>query len=66
MAYEIRPQPDSLVRRAIVSALEQLEPEPVAAAYASLWWQAGVRENVEDDYATARRRPRRSPGATRA
>ena len=65
MEYEISPEPDADEREAIVRALERLlrgDAEP--AAYGSAWREAGVLENLEDDYATAR--PRRSRGATRA
>ena len=64
--YEIAPEPSDEERKALLTALERLlrdgDAEP--AAYRSAWRQAGVVENLEDDYATAR--PRRSRGATRA
>ena len=62
MEYEIRPEPTARERDAIVAALERLlARDPVPAAYTSLWRDAGLRENVdedEDDGAGAVRPPR--------
>ena len=45
MEYEITPEPTPEERAALVAALDRLTEEP--AEWASAWWRAGVRENVE-------------------
>jgi len=44
---EITPEPTPEERAAIVAAIEALEAE--AARGRGAWWEAGLRENVEDD-----------------
>jgi hypothetical protein len=61
----IEPEPDPKEQQALTLALERLVAgERLPAPYRSVWRQAAILENVEDDQATAR--PRSSPGATRA
>jgi hypothetical protein len=44
---EITPEPSPEERAAIVAALEQLQAEEIRGPGA--WWEAGLRESVEDD-----------------
>jgi hypothetical protein len=45
MGVEIRPEPTREEREAILRALA----EPARDGQPSAWWEAGVREAVEDD-----------------
>lgn len=47
MELEITPEPTPEERAAIVAALEALAAEERRGPGA--WWEAGLRENVEDD-----------------
>jgi hypothetical protein len=47
VGLEITPEPTSEERAAIVFALEQLQADDERNPGA--WWEAGLRENVEDD-----------------
>ena len=44
---EITPEPSPEERAAILAALEQVQAEERDGPGA--WWQAGLRENLEDD-----------------
>jgi hypothetical protein len=44
---EITPEPTPEERAAIVAALDQLAADEAAGPGA--WWEAGLRENVEDE-----------------
>jgi len=44
---EITPEPTPEERAAIVAALDQLATEEACGPGA--WWEAGVRDNVEDE-----------------
>ena len=46
MAVEIRPEPTPEEREAIVRALAALDGR---GDHVSAWWEAGVRESVEDE-----------------
>jgi hypothetical protein len=45
MGVEIRPEPTPEEREALLAALSLLDGEPSAA---SAWWEAGIREAVEE------------------
>lgn len=47
MNFEIVPEPTPEERAAIVAALEQLLADEERGPGA--WWEAGLRENVEDE-----------------
>ena len=47
MELEITPEPTPEERAAIVAALAELDAEQTRGPGA--WWEAGLRENVEDD-----------------
>ncbi len=47
MELEITPEPTPEERAAIVAALAELDAEQTQGPGA--WWEAGLRENVEDD-----------------
>lgn len=47
MELEITPEPTPEERAAIVAAIEALDAERARGPDA--WWEAGLRENVEDD-----------------
>ena len=65
MEFAVEPEPTPEERKALTLALERLlAGEQVPPPYRSAWRRAGVLENVDSSYATAR--PRSSPGATRA
>ncbi len=67
MIFEIKPEPSPEERTAVSAALARLlAAEPDGC---SLWWEAGVRESVDDgegDEPQATARPRSRLGATRA
>jgi hypothetical protein len=44
--FEITPEPDPVERAAIVAALERLRAEEAKGP--GRWWEAGVRDDVED------------------
>jgi hypothetical protein len=44
---EITPEPTREERAAIIAALEQLRPDETSGA--GCWWEAGLRENLEDE-----------------
>ncbi len=67
MILEIKPEPSPEQRAAIFAAIVQLLAEEPAGL--SVWWEAGVREAVEDgedEEPQATARPRSRLGATRA
>jgi hypothetical protein len=45
MGVEIRPEPTPEEREALLAALSSLDGKPSAA---SAWWEAGIREAVEE------------------
>jgi hypothetical protein len=45
MGVEIRPEPTPEEREALLAALSRLDGKPNAA---SAWWEAGIREAVEE------------------
>lgn len=49
MELEISPAPSETERAAIIAALEEVEAETGAHTARGAWWQAGVRENLDDD-----------------
>jgi len=66
---EIRPEPDSEERVAILRALERERGDGLPAAYRSRWRELGIRETsdeLEEPLYGETGRPRSSPGASRA
>lgn len=49
MLVEIHPEPSEEERAAILVALDWLLADDRPPAPSSEWWQAGVRENVDED-----------------
>lgn len=47
MNLEITPEPSPEERAAILAALDQLEAEHAQGP--GLWWEAGLRESLEDE-----------------
>jgi hypothetical protein len=70
MEAEIRPEPDSQGRAAILRALEaEFGSNGLPAAYRSCWRELGIRESsdeAEESPYGETGRPRSSPGASRA
>lgn len=46
---EIHPEPSEEERAAIAVAIERLLAEDVTRSRTSQWWQAGLRESLEED-----------------
>jgi hypothetical protein len=67
---EIRPEPHSEERAAILHALESMRArDGLPAAYRSRWRELGIRQSSDEDEESPygeTGRPRKSPGASRA